>query len=196
MSRIAGTRTSEEGFTYAEMLVAMTLMLIVMSVMWAGLQVAQKGSATAQKQAYFTQNIAGPMQSFDKSLTQNLSLDSNGLSQYGLSFTTDQNNDGQQERHVVVAGSNGSLTETVYLTSTSNPSQNVSTLRTVTWSSQNSNVSQAVPVFTFMNANGTVIPVSSPASVVASATQVAVTISSSWNGREFRDTRRLWFRNR
>ena len=57
-------RRADEGFTYAEMLVAMTLMLIVMSVMWAGLQVAQKGSNVGQNQAYFEQNIGGPMQAF------------------------------------------------------------------------------------------------------------------------------------
>jgi type II secretory pathway component PulJ len=188
--------TKEDGFSYAEMLVAMTLMLIVMSVMWAGLQVAQKGSDTSRKQAYFELNIAGPMQAFDKVLSQNISLDSNGLSPYALSFTTDQDNDGQNERHVIVAGSDGTLTETVYLTNPTNPSQNISTLRTVVWSRENHNVAGAVPVFTFMNSNGTVLPISSPASVVTSSTQVAVTLSSLWNGRAFQDTRRVWFRNR
>ncbi len=189
-------RSHDEGFTYAEMLVAMTLMLIVMSVMWAGLQVAQKGSDTGQNQAYFEQNIAGPMQSFEKVLTQNISLDTNGMSAYGLSFTTDQNNDGQNERHVIVANADGTLTETIYLTNPTNPSQNVSTIRTVTWSDQNHNVAGSVPLFTFLSENGAVLPLSTPASVAASSTQVAVTISSAWNGRTYRDTRRIWFRNR
>jgi type II secretory pathway component PulJ len=196
MRTVTWRHRSDEGFTYAEMLVAMTLMLIVMSIMWAGLRVAQRGTDVSQQQAYFEQNIAGPMQAFDKVLSQNITLDSNGLSAYALSFTTDQNNDGQNERHVIVAGSDGSLTETVYLTNPTNPSQNVSTLRTVNWSRQNHNVAGNVPMFTFMNSSGTVLPVSSPASVVTSSTQVAVTISSAWNGHSFRDTRRVWFRNR
>jgi type II secretory pathway component PulJ len=196
MRTITPMHRRDEGFTYAEMLVAMTLMLIVMSIMWAGLQVAQKGTDVSQKQANFEQNIAGPMQAFDKVLSQNISLDTNGLSAYALSFTTDQNNDGQNERHVIVAGSDGSLTETVYLTNPTNPSQNISTLRTVKWSTQNHNVAGNIPMFTFMNSGGTVLPVSAPASVATSSTQVAVTISSAWDGHTFRDTRRVWFRNR
>lgn len=196
MKRVISVRSTDEGFSYAEMLVAMTLMLIVMSVMWAGLQVAQKGSDTSQKQAYFEQNVAGPMQAFDKLLSQNISLDTNGLSAYALSFTTDQNNDGQNERHVIVAGADGRLTETVYLTNPTNPSQNVSTLRRIVWSKQNHNVAGNVPMFTFMGSTGNVLPVSAPASVATSSTQVAVTISSAYNGRTYRDTRRVWFRNR
>jgi type II secretory pathway component PulJ len=196
MNQSSNASKRDAGFTYAEMLVAMTLMLIVMSVMWAGLRVAQKGSNNGQRQAYFEQNVAGPMQAFDKLLSQNIALDTGGLSAYALSFTTDQNNDGQNERHVIVAGSDGRLTETVYLTNPSNPSQNISTLRTIKWSQQNNNVAASVPMFTFMSSNGTVLPVSAPASVAASSTQVAVTISSAWDGRTFRDTRRIWFRNR
>ncbi len=187
---------TDDGFTYAEMMVAMTLMLIVMSVMWAGLQVAQKGSDTGQKQAYFEQNIAGPMQAFDKLLSQNILIDPAGLTAYGFSFTTDQNNDNVNEYHRIVAGSDGRLIEQVYTTSSTNPLQPVALVRTMVWSRQNNNVAGSVPMFTFMSSAGTVLPVSSPASVVASSTQVAVTISSLHNGRTFRDTRRVWFRNR
>ncbi len=195
MKRLTPMRT-DDGFTYAEMLVAMTLMLVVMSVMWAGLQVAQKGSDTGTKQAYFEQNVAGPMQAFDKLLTQNLQLDTNGLSAYALSFTTDQNNDGQNERHVITAETDGKLTEKVYLTNATNPSQNIALLRTVVWSYQNNNAVANVPLFTFMSSSGTVLPVTAPSSVAASSTQVAVTISSAYEGKTFRDTRRVWFRNR
>ena len=157
----------------------MTLMLIVMSVMWAGLQVAQKGSDIGQKQAYFEQNIAGPMQAFDKLLDpehqprhrrpERVRPELHDRSEQrrperaardrrrrrrqadrdGLPDQSEQ----PEPEHLDASGRSGGP-------------------------NQNHNVAGSVPMFTFMSANGTVLPISSPASVATSSTQVAVTISS------------------
>ena len=97
---------------------------------------------------------------------------------------------------MVIAGADGRLTETVYLTDPSNPTQNVSTIKNLVWSKQITNVAAGVPVFRFYDESGTVLPVGNPSTVVNDATQVSITLHSTWKDQQFSDTRRMWFRNR
>lgn len=181
---------NDYGFSLAELLVAVALLGMILAAVYAGVQVAQSGSRVATREAQFEQEVASPLHTMDKWLSQNKVLVSGD--NYGLTFkgpTDDITH--RYNKYVVAAGTDGRLTEAVYA---GNAATGVETLKSRgTWSTSNVNRARAKYLFTYLDANGNTL---APAAAPASARSVIVEVWASHEGRDFSGKRQIFFRNR
>lgn len=181
----------DSGFSLAELLVVLALLGVIITISFSALQVASKGADVQEREAYFAINVSSPLQGLDKTISQNTTLVATGGSVCNTStmtFYADQDLNGTYEKHVVQAGTNGELTEQIFI-----PYSAGTPTRTVKWSVQNTNKATGIPLFTYRTRNASGTPI---ASSVASATEVQIQVATEWESRAYSDTRLVVFRNR
>jgi prepilin-type N-terminal cleavage/methylation domain-containing protein len=191
------TASDDRGFTLTELLVVMSLLGMVLAAAYAGLQLTFNSVELQRRNAFVSTSITEPMQNMEVIISQNLVVDA-GSGDYLLSVLTDQDANGTRERHVFQATNDGRLVETVYNTNASDA--NVSVKRSTVWqkvlagpATRNTNVLKAKPLFTYykFDENGVLTP-----TTPADATQCVVRVEARYDGRDYYDQRRVFFRNK
>lgn len=184
------------GFTLTELTVVMSLIGVLLAVAFAGMKAVYSGREVSDRQAWFSREIGQPLVALEKSLTQNIRLES--ATPYSVTVLVDRPRTvaGQPqydnlERHVFAATTTGNLTETIYSMDTLR--NNTGLIRTVVWSKHANNQARAVPMFSFRDATGASITATA---APTSARRVDVRIVTVYDGRSFEGTRTIFFRNR
>jgi prepilin-type N-terminal cleavage/methylation domain-containing protein len=185
------TRRRDEGFSVAELLVALSIMGIIMVVMFMATQVVDVGGKVTRKQSAFTRDISSPLHVMDKRLSQNKAIENNATyisnayqitSRGPLNPTTKK-----YRRHVYAVDSLGRLVETTYEVAWGAAPVKVNEY---TWTDRNANLRLAKgPVFTYLDASGvTTVP--------AGARSVLIELWSEVDGDYMVGRRQVFFRNR
>lgn len=187
----------EDGFTLTELLVVMGLLSMIMVAAYSGLQLTFRTAEIQKRDSFVSTTITEPMQVMEVIASQNIAIDTVS-GDYLLSCLTDQNADNELERHVFQATTDGRLIETVYRVD--NAQANVALLRSTVWQrrlttppARNTNVMRGIPLVSYYakDLNGVLGP-----SAPKDATECVVRIQSSYDGRDYYDQRRVYFRNR
>ena len=181
---------SDRGFTLTELVVVLALMGFVLSVAYATFTLVRNGSDMSNRESVFGQEVGAPLDIAERLLTQQFAFDSAapGVGPYRCAFYTDRDNDGRRERYVIEATADGRLV-TSFTEEIDAP-----TPRTGVWSDRNFNVSDATPLFRYLDQAG--VEITAMSDVYAYARSVDVTIVTREGGRTLSDTRRAFFRNR
>jgi prepilin-type N-terminal cleavage/methylation domain-containing protein len=191
----------DEGFSLTEMLVVIVLMGIVLSATYAVFTLMARARENQERDAYVASAIITPLQSMTVVLSQNTRIDPPPASgEYQLSCYSDQNADGNMEKHVYSVV-NGNLQDVVYSTDSNLNATGI--VKRIDFGTaranpvaQNTN-SQALPatipmfVYYSRDASGSVVQTTSP----SGATEVLVQLRSRYDGRDYRDSRHVMFRN-
>ena len=104
----------EQGFTLTEVMVVMALMLVLMATVVPMMSAMSKMASVQTAQAYFAQNAIAPLESFDRSLSQNVAVAATGAQ--AMTYQIQRSGSTSDiETHVIVAagGTHPTLTETI-----------------------------------------------------------------------------------
>lgn len=178
----------DEGFTLTELIVVTGLLGMVLAIAYAGFNVAAKGSAASTRESMMSREVGAPLLHADQVITQLYDFDTTypGLSAYRCAFYTDQDGDGNAERHVIEAV--GSQLRIGMGETNGRP------FRTAVWSTNNANRAQNVPLFRYYRSDG--VEITSMSSVPTEARRVAMTIVVNYGDSTLRDSRTMYLRNR
>lgn len=188
-------RHDDRGFTLSELIVAMGLLLVVLTVAFAGFQVAARSARVSDVQSVMAREVAAPLTYLEEIGEQNLIIEA--PTGYSVSLLTDRNNDNVKERHMISANLDGTLTDKVWLVN--NLGQNVSLQQSFKWSTRNANRASSVPLFhyyTAATATSTPVEITNMAVVPQQARKMIVDVVVAYDGKQVRDMRDIWFRNR
>ncbi len=196
-------RRHDEGFSLAELLIAMALLSLVLAAAWGGMRVINKAASTTSDATTATQNAADPVEKISKCLMQNNMIsatDFTGANPTGPNVVNVWTNPKQ--------GANPELDSFVTVTGTGGTRQllwrkwvTTSDMKTVvkssTWimSYKNANAQINVPLFTYYDASGTVV---AAAADIPSMTRLVVirVVASLSSSRTVEASRTVFFRNR
>lgn len=179
-------RKSDSGITLAEMLVVTALMGFVLAVVYMAVQFAYRANDVAESQAQFAREVTAPLNVMDMSISQRVPLAGWTMQPYTatLRMPTDFK-PGVIEEHTYTATTAGTLVQQIHTVSGTTRTL----VRTITWSRNNTNRAKNVPLFSYFNG-------SVNATNVATVDNVVVRIETRADGRDFSDSRRIYFRNR
>ncbi|TLM99028.1 MAG: prepilin-type N-terminal cleavage/methylation domain-containing protein [Actinobacteria bacterium] len=187
----------DSGFSLTEMIVVTLLMGLVLGAVYMTIDFSDRATRIAETQAAFAQSIAAPMDAMDVAFSQNIdivgttvppvtvgTLDGNSVTlQMPPAYSGAANT---TYYRTFSAGTDGRLVEQMwYLSGTT---KNV--VRNTTWSTENANRVLGKPMFSYYSQGGT--PTADPAQVRS----VNVSVWTRHEGRDFSDSRRIYFRNR
>jgi prepilin-type N-terminal cleavage/methylation domain-containing protein len=178
--------TDDRGISLTEMLVVTILMGLVLAVAYAGIQFAYGATATAETQSRFAREVTVPMNIMDHAFSQRVPQAGWTMQSYTATLRMPADySPGKVLEYEFTANSNGTLVQNVFQISGTTKTL----VRTTTWSTTNSNVASNLPLFSYYNG-------SVPATNVALVNNVVLKVATEQNGREFVDSRRVFFRNR
>lgn len=181
----------DEGFSLAELLVVIALMGMVLAVAYNVNALVSRASAQNEREAWFGAEVRTPLAYFDKLLMQNAEIE--GVSgDYMISFFTDVDLDDVRERNVIQA-ENGVLSLTRWHVSGANVNVGAP-IQSITFSTNNANEAEGVPLFTYLDTEGVVI--ADPDNYAGSARSIRTTIVVDYDGEVFSDSRVSFLRNR
>lgn len=185
--------TGDEGFSLSEMLVVLALMGLVLAGAWALFHLASMGASQSTQQAWISREIGQPLTNAERAFSQQAPplLD---VGPYTCTFRTDQDRDNLYEVHRFEATTDGKLLEVYYeetgsLTATP-------TIDTRHWSDHNSNRAAGVPLIRYLDRDGNEISSASVSIIKQYTASVIVTIVTNWEGKQYSDSRQIYFRNR
>lgn len=179
----------DSGMTLAELMVVLLLMGVVMAAVYMGLQFTTSARNTSEQQAVFASSITAPLDSLDLAFSQSMTP-ATGTSLDPYSVTLEMPSDylpGQTVRRTFTANTDGTLVEYEYR------GAGTTLWHRYVWSKYNRNrslSSSTTPLFAYYVGSST------PATDITTADNVVITIVSQYNGKTFRDSRRVYFRNR
>lgn len=179
----------DSGFTLSELLVVIGLLGIVVGGAYALFYLARVSTDDSSAQAWSAREIGQPLENMERMFSQQAPPLVTAET-YRCKFQTDQDRDDHYEYHQFEATTDGRLIETVYeLVDRPTP-------RVAVWSTSNANRASSTPLFTYYDIEGTDITTRSAVYIQQYAASVDVTIVGDHNGREYSDSRRIFFRNR
>ena len=185
----------------AEMTVVLALLGVMLTITYTGLRVVYDAQRVSDNQAWFAREVGQPLDELAQVLSQNTRIDSATTQTVtvlvdrprtvGTALQFDH-----LEQHVITQATLGGagrlrLVDTIHGTDDLwNPTVVV---RNVTWTDDLGNIQTDTPLFVFLDESGAEV---APADAATRARQVRVTIVSSRNGRLYRGSRIVTFRNR
>jgi len=192
---------ADSGFTLSELTVVMVLLGVMLSVTYAAMKVVYDGQAASNRQVWFAREIGAPLDQLDQLFSQNTNIASATTQtvtllidrprQVGSTLEFDN-----LEQHSIAPQVNPltgryEIVDTIHGTDAMwNPTVVV---RSVSWADDYGNRQAGVPLFVFKDKNGAEV---APANAPTDAAQVLITIISVREGRSFRGTRTVVFRNK
>lgn len=189
-------RHKDDGFTLAELLVAMMLLAVILAISFTAIQVAQRGRDVSDRQAAFAQEVAWPLSLLEKTGSQVITIVMTATPAdypYAVSLFTDKDNDDVLERNDIMATPDGRLIQDVWLTN----SQLAYTTHVTTYelSTHNVNRERGIPLFTYRTAepSSAVITTDGAATITKN---LVVTVASEIDGEVLQDSRTIYLRNR
>jgi len=197
MSRHAHDR----GFTVAELSVVLALIGVMLAVTYTGMKVVYDAQRASDNQAWFAREIGQPLDELAQVLSQNTRIDS-ATTQTVTVLVDRPRKVGSVlqfdclERHTIAPALTAGtgryrLADTVHGTDELwNPTVVV---RSVTWTDDLGNTETGTPLFVFLDRSGAEV---APQDAATQATQARVTIVSKRNGRLYKGSRIVAFRNR
>ncbi|MDZ4655512.1 MAG: prepilin-type N-terminal cleavage/methylation domain-containing protein [Coriobacteriia bacterium] len=189
-------KRTDDGFTLAELLVVVALLGFVLGGAYALLTLIQKGSVQSDQQAWISREIGQPLEHLERLFSQRVPWATSDPDvpivgdAYVCWVKTDQDRDDHYEIHGFEVTSDGRLTE-VYSEQIDNP-----TARTRVWSGHNANRAAAVPLFRYLDIDGTDISGEDSTYIKQYAASVIITVVTEYDEKQFSDSRQVFFRNR
>ncbi len=178
----------DDGFTLTELMVVLLLLGFVLSVAYGLLQITQIGTNAASREAWMAREVAAPLEFAERVLSQQYQIQtgSNEATPYRIAFLTNRAG-GAGERYVIEATTDNELAVT--------SSQNVTDpeYHVGVWSDANFNRQADEPLFRYFDADG--VEITDMSNVHYDARYVIVTIVTMHQGRQFSDSRTIFFRN-
>ena len=177
---------NDSGITLAEMLVVTALMGFVLAVVYMAVEFSYRSTAVAEAQSQFAREVTAPLNVMDMSISQRVPLAGWTMQPYTATLRMPADyRPGTIEEHTYSATTAGTLVQEVHRIN----GVTRTLVRTVTWSRNNTNRARNVPLFSYFNG-------SVNATNVALVNNVVVRIETRADGRDFSDSRRIFFRNR
>jgi|GEM_PF-2963503 len=177
---------SDEGLSLAELMVVIMIMGFVIGAAYMALSFNYRALAVAETQAQFANSVSAPLDVMDGSFSQNTLLTgASPLDQYVATVRLPVDYTSQVQERVYTAGTDGRLTEQVWIINGLNRSLS----ETKVWTTTNANRALNRPMFRYYNG-------SAAATNAALADSVVVDVWTVSNGKQFHDSRRIFFRNR
>lgn len=179
----------DSGFSLSELIVVIGLLGLVLSGAYALFYLARVSTNESSAQSWAAREIGQPLENMERMFSQQAPPLVVAES-YICEIQTDQDRDDRYEFRRFEATANGRLIETVYeLVDQPTP-------RVAVWSTSNANRATSTPLFTYYNIDGEDITTRGSVHIKQYAASVEVTIVGNHNGREYSDSRRVFFRNR
>jgi len=178
----------DDGFTLTELIVVTGLLGMILAIAYAGFNVTAKGSDMSNRQSMISREIGAPLLHADRVLTQAYDFDSRfpGLGPYRCAFYTDQDGDGDAERHVIEAVGNELRIST--------EEENGRPYKMTAWSTHNANRATGIPLFRYYRSDG--VEITTMGEVSTDVKSVVMTIVVDYDGTKIQDTRTMFLRNR
>lgn len=183
---------TDDGFSLSELLVVIALMGIVLSGAWALFRLASMGAAQSSQQAWISREVGQPLENAERAFSQQ-SPPLQEVDRYFCTIRTDQDRDDLYEVHRFEATTDGRLIVR-YHEELPSPTA-VPVTQTRVWSRHNANRTAGIPLFTYLDANGADISTTSAANIKQKAMSVIVTIVTVHEGKQYSDSRQVFFRN-
>ena len=181
-------RRSDDGFTLTELVVVVALLGIVLGGAYAMFTVAARASADSNREAWMSREIGQPLEYAERVFSQQTAF--TVVDPYRLQGTTDRDNDNCYETYLFEVTTDGRLLIT------SSEESDSPTPTTATWSTNNRNRAEGVPLFRFYDVAGTDISGEASSYIAQYATSVVVTIVAEHEDALVESSRRVYFRNR
>ncbi|MBN2840164.1 MAG: prepilin-type N-terminal cleavage/methylation domain-containing protein [Coriobacteriia bacterium] len=181
-------RHRDDGFTLTELVVVIALLGVVLGGAYAMFSVAARASAESNREAWMSREIGQPLEYAERVFSQQTALTM--VDAYRLEGTTDRDNDNCYETYLFEVTTDGRL-----LITSSEASDNPTPM-TATWSTDNRNQAESVPLFRYYDVAGNDIGAEAGSYIAQYATSVVVTIVAEHEGDLIESSRRVYFRNR
>lgn len=188
-------RVNDEGFSLSEMLVVIALLGLVLMGAWALFRLTSVGVTQSNQQAWISREIGQPLERLERSFSQQsppmLEIDVNG---YFCKIRTDADRDNFYEVHRYEATTDGKLVEAYY--EENGVPAYVYTPEMRKLSDFNSNRATNTRLFQYFNSAGADISGTGVVNIQQTATSIVVTIVTEHDGKEYSDSRQIYFRNK
>jgi prepilin-type N-terminal cleavage/methylation domain-containing protein len=183
--------SDDRGYSLAELMVVVALMGFVIAVTYMAINFVDRSTNIARTQDAFERTVSAPLEAMDVAFSQNTLIltDTVAPAGYSVVLRMPRLYEGTTILfRTFVATSDGRLMEYVYSV---DPVSGARTYRrTTTWSSDNANQRLGKPMFVYYSEGDT--QTTDP----RYARSVAVSVWTEQDGKQFSDTRRVYFRNR
>lgn len=183
----------DEGFSLSELLVVLALLGLVLSGAWALFYLTDKGVTQTTQQAWISREIGQPLERVERSFSQQ-SPPMLEMGQYYCKIRTDADRDNFYEVRRYEATTDGKLVEAYY--EENGISSYVYTPEIRKISDFNSNRATSTPLFTYLDADGDDISGTGWVNVQQYTTSVIVTVVTEYDGKQYSDSRQVYFRNK
>lgn len=176
----------DSGLSLTELLVASALMVLVLGAVYLGLSFAYSAQHVAEDQAQRAREITSPLNMMDMSFSQSIPVAGTVANAYSATARMPADySPGKTIEHVYAVASTGELTKSVYtIIGTTKTLQSRYIL-----SESNVNMAKGRPLFRYL-ASGTAT------SSVNTADSMVIDLYVVNGGKEYSDSRTIYFRNR
>ena len=183
----------DRGFSLTELIVVLVLLGVVLSISYGAMLAVFSASDVASKQAVFASEVGSPLHVIEKMVTQATVVEE--AEDYSVTFLTDRDRDNLVERHLIEALADGTLRHRTWLTDSSRT--NISLAFDATWSENNVNQQEALPLVYYygdLDDDGLVERLTGVFDV-DDVKYVDINVIVEWDEELFDDTRSAWMRN-
>lgn len=194
---------ADDGFTLTELTVGIALLSIVLAVAWSGMFVINKSADVSANASSAARDASGPVEQISECIMQNnmmAATDFNGANPTGPQAINVWTNptmgpNPEMDSFVTVLGTDGNYRLLWRTWTTASNMQTLVTSKTWILSYNNVNKLVNVPLFTYYDASGTVVP--SPADIPSKARSVVVRVVAALpESGTIEASRTIYFRNR
>jgi prepilin-type N-terminal cleavage/methylation domain-containing protein len=184
---------NDEGFSLSELLVVLALMGLVLAGSWALFRLTSIGVTQSNQQAWISREIGQPLERLERSFSQQ-SPPILEIGPYVCKIRTDSDRDNFFEVHRYEATTDGKLVE-AYYEENGIPSY-VYTAQMRKLSDFNSNRATNTPLFTYLDSAGKDISGTGAVNIQQTASSIVVTVVTVHEGKQYSDSRQIYFRNK
>ena len=184
----------DRGISLAELMITISLTLIVLAAAWAFAGALRKGQDVSDREAALANALGNPVARMQEIVLQNNAIDKNPApTPWLVAVRTDQDLNDVLEQHTFAATSAGTITELGYNLD-SGGNRTGAPFVTGDIGTDNTNVGDGAPLFTYLDAAGAKI--TNMDEVPTKAKAIRISIRATVAERTLTDTSTVQFRNR